>query len=68
MQADAVSLDEFKEAVELVGGDKGVYRVAEQEQIRSGQSPARRGEVLLQPFDLLPCVERREGMLRVQRL
>ena len=65
-QLHAVRLDEFDEPVELIGGDKGIHRIAEQEELRLRQRLPQRGKVLFQLPDLLAHMEDRKGMLRVQ--
>ena len=67
-QVHPVRLDELDQPVQLVGGNEGIDRIAEQDQFRIPQDVAHGGKVLLMAFDALAHRQEGESMLRVQRL
>lgn len=67
-EIDAVGLDELDQPVELVGDNKGVDGITEQQQLRPLQLGAQRGKIRLIAFDLLAHRQKSEGVLRVQGL
>ena len=54
--------------MKLIGRNKGIDRIAEQQQIRLLQFLSQRSKIFLIAFDALAHRKDSEGMLRVQRL
>lgn len=63
-----VRLDELHQPVQLIGRDKRIHRIAEQNQFRLFQLFSQRGKVLFIAFHPLAHRQKGEGVLRMQGL
>lgn len=64
----SVRFDQLNETVKLIGGNEGVNRITEQNQVCLFQFCPQRGKVLFIASDALPHRQEGEGMLRMESL